>query len=337
MRLLDAKTQILTTFRDGDEPAYAVLSHTWLYPNDREVQFQDVQHLRDYKAKDGYRKIEFVCNRAKADGLNFVWVDTCCINKTDPLELGKAINSMYHWYRKSTECYVFLEDVSLEREKLSSDFVKSSSNTFQPLLDVFSHCRWFTRGWTLQEMIAPKTVNFYDTNGIALGSRHELAPVISRVTRIDESALLDIGLREHITLDDFSVAQRLAWASTRQTTEPEDIAYCLVGIFGVYMALQYGEGPSRAFIRLQKEIMTQTSDESVLAWQGDDNGLLASSPLAYQHSQSIVPLQWPLNAVGHHDLINGRCEDFDILGRTREAVRLSRTSGWRDSYDDFGL
>ncbi|KAK3309476.1 heterokaryon incompatibility protein-domain-containing protein [Chaetomium strumarium] len=196
----------------SDRPPYAILSHTW---GPEEVTFQDITSP-ERAQKKGFAKIEGCCRRARADGLHWVWVDTCCIDKTSSAELSEAINSMYAWYRDSAVCYVYLKDV-----------VKGDGF---PLEDFLS-ARWFTRGWCLQELIAPRAVEFYATDWSEIGTKFSRCEDIERRTSIPRSVLL------RQDLDQCSIAQKTSWASERQTTRIEDEAYCLLGLFGVHMPL----------------------------------------------------------------------------------------------------
>jgi Heterokaryon incompatibility protein (HET) len=199
MRLLNATTQ---PFRFevfyADPPPYAILSHTWEGENE-EATFQD---LRDGTGahKSGYRKIKSCCDQAVRDRLDYVWVDTCCIDKTNSVELQEAINSMFNWYKRSKICYAYLTDCS-GRDDIA-----------------FKASKWFTRGWTLQELIAPVEMIFYDRWWTKIGTRNDLRELISSITGISKEVLSGEGL-EHS-----SVAQRMSWASVRQTTRAEDVA-----------------------------------------------------------------------------------------------------------------
>ncbi|KAL7625908.1 hypothetical protein AAE478_005132 [Parahypoxylon ruwenzoriense] len=277
MRLIDVNTLKLKEFISASSaPPYAILSHTW--ESDQEVTFQEWEQPRKQEQKrdsvvrhkTGFAKIIGACRRAKQDGLGFLWCDTNCIDKTSSAELSEAINSMFRWYRDSTVCYAYLADVKKGVE------------------DLFAKSRWFTRGWTLQELLAPGTVMFFDGNWSALGDRKELAGMISDVTRIH------IGvLKGRETIRDYSIAQRMSWAADRQTSREEDIAYCLLGIFDVNMPLLYGEGVE-AFTRLQGEIIKVSADQSILAWdlQHTDTrpwtSALASSPAGFRFCGSIA-------------------------------------------------
>ncbi|EPE32720.1 hypothetical protein GLAREA_07854 [Glarea lozoyensis ATCC 20868] len=245
-------------------PKYAILSHTW---GSDEVLFQDITGERSkFENKAGFSKIKYSCQTAALDGYDYIWIDTCCIDKSSSAELSEAINSMYEWYRSSDVCYAYMSDVytTSDRSEEQDNFASS-----------FSASRWFTRGWTLQELIAPKTVHFYNSEWIFLGTKENLTDLISTTTNIDACAL--DGVQD---MSGFSVARRMVWASRRRTTRLEDIAYCLLGIFGINMPLLYGE-KGNAFIRLQHEIMKITNDQSLFAWGLTAADMGVSSPLLF--------------------------------------------------------
>ncbi|KAM7188084.1 hypothetical protein V8F33_010847 [Rhypophila sp. PSN 637] len=237
MRLIDTSTLTLRDFPFGNVPPYAILSHTW-------------------GAEEA--KIQRFCDISRELGFDYGWVDTCCIDKSSSAELSEAINSMFQWYKSSAICIAYLNDVGPER----------------PIDDV-RHCRWISRGWTLQELIAPSEVEFYDSEWNHRGSRTTHSVLLSGITGIPENIL--VGSEK---VQDCSVASRLSWASNRTTTRPKDIAYCLLGIFDVNMPLLYGEGP-KAFRRLQETILHHNNDLTLFAW-----GRLTS----HQVSHSASPM-----------------------------------------------
>ncbi|KPM43928.1 hypothetical protein AK830_g2634 [Neonectria ditissima] len=249
MRLLNVDSMQMSWFtQDLDDPnrrsiPYATLSHTW---GDEEVTFQHFQ-LPARPSLKGFEKILGCCRQAKKDGIEWVWVDTCCIDKTNSAELSEAVNSMYAWYQHSAVCYVLLEDVPSR----TPDFPKSD----------FSRARWFTRGWCLQELIAPDKVEFYAKDWSDLGTKWSLHRDIAGITGIPREVLLQRRLNE------YSIAQKMSWAARRTTTRVEDEAYCLLGIFDIKMPLIYGEG-RKSFQRLQIEILKQEEDYSFLLWSG---------------------------------------------------------------------
>ncbi|KAI1735210.1 HET-domain-containing protein [Xylaria scruposa] len=284
MRLIDVETLELQDFH-SNVPRYAILSHTWA---DEEVTFQeylaatapDTKRHAYATRRAGYAKIVGACERARIDGLQYLWCDTNCINKSSSAELSEAINSMYAWYRDSEVCYAYLEDVVLDT------ICDEPGGSIKP--GSLKDSRWFTRGWTLQELIVPNKVIFFDRMWKALGDRENLADHISRITRIHIGVLNDRN-----TVPEYSVAQRMSWAADRQTSRAEDIAYCLLGIFGVHMPLLYGEG-LQAFTRLQEEIIKISDDQSIFAWvphldhQTTQTGALAIQPNDFYHCGSIV-------------------------------------------------
>lgn len=256
MRLLCAKTQTLHEFVSGTVPPYATLSHTW---EADEITFQDITNGHSYReSKKGWAKVIKCCQQAIEDALDFVWVDTCCIDKSNSVELQEAINSMFRWYEMSIECYVYLPDFSYPG-------LSAEPQEKQSALQRFTQSRWFTRGWTLQELLAPPSVRFFDSAWLEFGDKISLREQVSEATGISQEVLVGSVIDIHRAMDFTSIAQRMSWASRRTTTKEEDIAYCLLGIFDVNMPLLYGEGP-KAFQRLQEEIMERFDDQSILAW-----------------------------------------------------------------------
>ncbi|KAI2777450.1 HET-domain-containing protein [Daldinia loculata] len=303
MRLLHVHTRKLEEFNGDSIPPYAILSHTWCK---HEITFQDLLKWGP-KILDGYAKIEGCCQQAAKDGLHYVWIDTCCIDKSSSAELSEGINSMFQWYKRSMVCYIYLADVSAEDDpyELSSEFRRS---------------RWFTRGWTLQETLAPMELVFFDKtwnqiqvgrliraansyrgqNSSALPSQEKylnrlgLLTLLSDITNIPKKAL-DTG-----DFSKFCAAARLAWAANRKTTRVEDVAYSLLGLLEVNMPLLYGEG-DKAFLRLQEEIIKSRNDDSLLAWgyrlrpnerpKIYADNVLARSPSDFTHCHSFQSLE----------------------------------------------
>jgi hypothetical protein len=241
LRLLQRNPDGNVVFREttsSDVPAYAISSHTW---GEEEVTFQDMEASADLSktvSKAGWRKIQFCAKQAAADGLQYFWIDTCCIDKRNAVELGAAINSMFRWYQNAARCYVYLSDVS---KPAGADSEKGWKNALET-------SRWFTRGWTLQELLAPRLVDFFSYEGERLGSKLLLESEIHEITGIATNALRGDALSS------FSIKERRSWAERRTTTIEEDAAYCLLGIFDVSMALLYGERRDQAFRRLEEEI-----------------------------------------------------------------------------------
>lgn len=227
---------------------------------------------------------KYASRQSQSDGIGYVWIDTCCIDKSSSTELSESINSMYRWYQKSALCYAYLEDVTS---------ISSMSEIHSENLE-FRCSRWFTRGWTLQELIAPGMVLFFGKNWTSLGDKLDLSSLITSITRIHE----DVLQNPH-TVSRMSVAKRMSWAASRETTRIEDVAYSLLGIFDVNMPLLYGEG-EKAFMRLQEEILKKLDDQSLFAWNSsNDNafchgfcniGILAPDPKFFIGSGNIVPI-----------------------------------------------
>ncbi|KAK0644665.1 heterokaryon incompatibility protein-domain-containing protein [Cercophora newfieldiana] len=308
MRLLKTRTEKLEfqEFWGVGTPLYAILSHTW---GDGEISFQEVQRGDADPYKAGLAKIIETRAIAAAHGFDYVWIDTCCIDKTSSAELSEAINSMYEWYRKSTLCFAYLSDVFLSGDDPDKSLEKS---------------RWFTRGWTLQELIAPAVVVFLDQNWHQIGTKSTLQRELSYITGIPGKVLLDSDPSTA------SVAQRMSWASNRQTTRLEDQAYCLMGIFGINMPMLYGEG-DRAFQRLQEEILKASDDHTIFAWEldpaddsvSDGPCLLATSPQAFRSARNAIPLP------SSHPLVGGITVDnkgihlhVRLLGNWRNGVAV---------------
>jgi hypothetical protein len=263
MRLLNTKSLVLKDFFEDATPAYAILSHTW---ETEEVTYQDMQGImkgttKPQKVQLGHSKIQHCCEQAVEDGYEYVWIDTCCIDKSSSAELSEAINSMYVWYQNAAICYAYLSDAKMDY--LGQYYIQNpilSNEAEIHFAEMLRDCRWFTRGWTLQELIAPSRLYFYGQDWGLIGEKGQLSRVLSRITGIDNDTLAEGNVKE------VSIAKRMSWASKRVTTRAEDIAYCLLGIFGVNLPLLYGEG-KKAFTRLQEEIMKNSDDQSLFAWE----------------------------------------------------------------------
>ncbi|KAK3900647.1 vegetative incompatibility protein HET-E-1 [Staphylotrichum tortipilum] len=293
MRLLNTVTLQLEEFFDTSTPPYAILSHTW---GKDEVLFRDLgakpdwDHLKKTKPS-GLAKVLSAHALAAAQNYDYIWIDTCCIDKSSSAELSEAINSMFRYYRESAVCYAYLSDVN-DVSQLSGS-------------------RWFTRGWTLQELIAPRRLELYTANWTCLGEKQDpaLLSAISAASLVDEYVLTGA-----VAPNAVSVAKRMYWASARTTTRKEDEAYCLMGLFDVNMPLLYGEG-EKAFGRLQREITKITDDQSIFAWYGFwvpgssevfacKTSCCAPSPRCFALSGNITPLHdmSVSRVLGHIDL-----------------------------------
>ncbi|KAI0643998.1 heterokaryon incompatibility protein-domain-containing protein, partial [Trametes meyenii] len=232
-------------------PSYAILSHVWAV-SETSLQVARDADAHDSDTTDAKRfgisdKILKCCAFARANGYRYLWVDTCCIDKTSSAELTEAINSMAEWYTRAAVCYAYLHDVEYGENP------KAHNSSFR-------RSKWFTRGWTFQELLFPDTVIFLSSNWRMIGTKALLSQPIFEITGI----LTDVLLHER-PLSSVSVAARMSWASRRQTTRVEDEAYCLLGIFGVYIPTIYGEG-RHAFVRLQEEILRRIPDQTLFAW-----------------------------------------------------------------------
>ena len=293
MRLLNTHTLNFEEFEGQNVPSYAILSHRW---EEQEVLFKDVDR-GNAVTKKGWVKITKCCEQAQNDGLKYAWVDTCCIDKSSSAELTEAINSMFRWYQHSKICYVYLCDVHLTNSiwqdwKSSDSGFDKRSKLAKQEQKIFSACKplefsgefvaefcssvWFTRGWTLQELLASENMVFFGHHWQMLGTKDFLCALISHTTCIPVSILI-----HKRTLDSFTTAERMSWAAKRDTTRIEDRAYSLMGIFGVNMSMLYGEAEG-AFIRLQEEILKRSTDQSILFSESHELGLLATSPAAFK-------------------------------------------------------
>ncbi|KAL8838637.1 MAG: hypothetical protein Q9170_002045 [Blastenia crenularia] len=269
--LINTSTLKLEEVCDERTKIYAILSHRW---EDEEISFNEMQKPELIAEKRGFWKIIRLCELALIDEYKYVWADTCCINKQSSAELTEAINSMFRWYKAAAICYVFLSDVDSN--------TPSKGSKEQQITDSV----WFERGWTLQELLAPSNVAFYDSQWSFLGTKQTLRGVLTRRTGIEEAAL------DGTPLSGYSIAQRMSWAAPRKTTRTKDIAYCLLGLFQVNMPMLYGEG-TRAFLRLQEEIIKQSDDHTIFAWpigERDQTGLLADSPASFANCRDVKAL-----------------------------------------------
>jgi hypothetical protein len=249
MRLLEIKSPgefSLIQVASHDIHPYAILSHTW---TGEEVTYQELINGTG-KSKLGYEKIKLCGEQAIRDGLQYFWVDTCCIDKTDRDELSKAVNSMFRWYLNAKKCYVYLTDVSIPDENTN---VQASQSAWEA---AFRNSRWFTRGWTLQELIAPAIVEFFSQEGKLIGDKKSLEKPIAEITKIPVQAVRGNPFSE------FSIAERKKWAAHRQTTEEEDLVYCLMGLCEVSMPTIYGEGKEAALKRLEMTVKGFSQYES---------------------------------------------------------------------------
>ncbi|KID79353.1 Vegetative incompatibility protein HET-E-1 [Metarhizium brunneum] len=319
MRLL--KTANYALFEAHDIPVpfphYAILSHTWTSPKE-EITYQDIRKRKSdienniYKQK-GWSKLTKFCDRAAKDGWDWAWMDNCCIDKTNPADIQEAINAMFRYYQDAGLCYAYLEDVdalaALEDAGLHededpdeianlNDIACPDSLAYEALHSDFIKARWFSRGWTLQELLAPHYLVFVDREWRRIGSRETWASEIKEASSIEARHLTSFRPTD---FQSCSIAMRLSWASRRVTTVQEDETYSLLGLFGVSLPLIYGEGRWRAFNRLQRELITVYNDDSIFAWtveqptvSGQSNnsgwGILASSSEQFRGASEIESL-----------------------------------------------
>ena len=321
MWLIDTSSLQLKEFQTCPVGQYAILSHRWQQDEltFEEFRAQSLSHLVSQPAgrqQRGLQKVRRFCLQARTRGLRYPWADTCCIDKRSSAELTEAINSMFNWYANAKECYIYLADVESDRpgpvmreepdvatltnltDLLRKSTAAQTQNDEPNLPQVplegrkyhgFPASAWFQRGWTLQELIAPSHALFFNAHWNYLGDKLVLAARVAKITGID----VDLLLAKRKLLE-YSVAQRMSGAANRVTTRPEDIAYCLLGIFDVNIPLLYGEGQN-AFLRLQQAIIQSSDDESIFAWSSIDptysGGLLASGPQAFSNASHVEQIQ----------------------------------------------
>lgn len=307
MWLINTHTEKIQFVADPELHQYAILSHTWR--REGEPTFQDYRSpaissppsssARRAGSHNGrvvkdarFSKVRETCRLARARNIPYAWVDNVCIDKSSSAELTEAINSMFRWYKNAAVCFAYLADLPVGPKK--------------DLQSSMRLCHWFTRGWTLQELVASKTVEFYDETWNLRGDKLELCELLSDITRIDEDVLRDSSLLRNIP-----VARRISWASRRQCTRIEDVAYSLFGLFDIHMPLIYGEG-DKAFMRLQEAIAQDTTDLSLFAWTSLDNnykrqnyhGLFARSPMDFMNCDKLLRILSPVTLTEEYAITN---------------------------------
>jgi hypothetical protein len=250
MRLLHTRSLELQPFIFTQAPDYVILSHRW---GAKELTFEDVakdpisKPTSQARKITGFSKVRGACDQAAKDGYDWVWIDSCCIDRSSSADLQEAINSMWSYYARANICYIYLVDVPHRDAGWGQQFQQSE---------------WFTRGWTLQELIAPECVEFYTEDWSPIGTKLERYKEIAEITQIDPEVLV-----QDRSVETFSAAERLSWAAHRQVTREEDEAYSLWGLFQVNMPMLYGEGRERAFVRLQEAIYKSTTDHTLFLFR----------------------------------------------------------------------
>ena len=293
-------------------PHYAILSHKW-GRSDEEITIEDLRAGKN-EGKPGWEKIAFCNRQAVTDSIQHFWVDTCCIDRANLTELNEAINSMFRWYQRATKCYVYLADVSVNGN------AKAYSPANTGCGGVFSKSEWFLRGWTLQELIAPKTVEFFSKEGEFLGSKQSLELQIHEISGVALEALRGRSMAE------YSVDERFSWAASRKTTREEDMVYSMLGMFHIYMPLIYGEGRENAEKRLRREI--GTLGESLLTEEDRCLQSLYPSGIAYYEQKNQNPDRVPntcLWALENPKYLDWRDQD------TRRLLWISADPGYGKS------
>ncbi|KAK7920010.1 HET protein [Apiospora marii] len=314
MRFIDTTTYEFHELFDSEiqelRNGYSILSHRW---GSEEITYRDVLSMDStVRAKAGFSKLVGACALAKQLGYGLIWIDICCIDKANFTELSESINSMYKitvqkWYAESAICFAYLQDVASPAQDMAFPVDDKTPSAHM------EQSEWFQRGWTLQELIAPRNVCFYDANWALLGDKSSLSKALTRKTGIPEDVL-----KNERPPQACSVAQRMSWAAARTTSRVEDQAYSLIGLFDVNMPMIYGE-KERAFLRLQQQIISSSADETIFAWdlglrhdlKDACSGLIANSPACFAgcgdaislgHSKGFYIDQFGLNVTVEMDV-----------------------------------
>lgn len=290
MRLLDTTTFELASNSHAifKQEGYAILSHRWI---GSEITFEQLgRHVEALRAagttplgSPQQDKIRGACQTARANGIRWMWIDTCCIDKSSTAELSESLNSMFQWYCDAKLCITYLLDV-IRKEVGKEDFTNEEGH---PSV-------WFSRGWTLQELLAPRHLEFFDKNWDPIGNRAEFAEEIEKITGIQSKYLKGEGKDDPRTA---CIAAKFSWIAKRQTERDEDMTYSMLGLFGITMDPRYGEGWG-AVMRLQKELLSSSKDESLLAWKmvEADSGLQLLSVTHTQQQDDWRENEWGLLA-----------------------------------------
>ncbi|KAH6693391.1 heterokaryon incompatibility protein-domain-containing protein [Leptodontidium sp. MPI-SDFR-AT-0119] len=278
MRLLNTRSLELRSFVPRELPDYVILSHRW---GPEEVTLKDIIRCPVSAVENparqlmGFSKVKGACKLAADDGYDWIWIDSCCIDKESSADVDKSINSMWTYYTRSNICYVYMADVPDYETGWGVKFRESE---------------WFTRGWTLQELIAPVYVEFYAADWSPIGTKLERHEEIAAITTIHNELLA-----QNRSIEAYGAAERFSWAAHRQVTQEEDEAYSLLGLFQIHMPMLYGEGRGRAFARLQEAIYLSTCDDSIFLFcyspHIDSQPLLADCPTRFCQRAQCEPCQ----------------------------------------------
>ncbi|KAF5652544.1 het domain protein [Fusarium sp. NRRL 25303] len=301
MRLLQTKSHELFEASDVPVPfpSYAILSHTWISPKD-EITYQDMKRRtgdikNDVYKQKGWSKLKDYCDRAFKDGWEWAWMDTCCIDKTNPADTQEAINAMFRWYQNAGVCYAHLSDVDFVSLPDDTDLDSGTNRLRTAGKNKFIGAKWFTRGWTLQELLAPHYLIFVDRDWHHIGTRESWALEIEKASKIEARHLNAFNPTDFASC---STAMRFSWASGRETTVEEDESYSLLGLFGISLPLIYGEGGRQAFNRLQRQLIHVYHDDSVFAWKSSQPdpkpgvGILARSVKDFWDASKVAAGQY---------------------------------------------
>ena len=310
----------------GDEELcgiqYATMSHCWCTAGlAEEIQFKELVELneatletmRDLRNRPGYRKIVESCSLTRKEGLDWLWVDTCCIMRESKTELSEAINSMFQWYRGSEICFAYLHDVKFPLLTRPGTEISHTSNDWST---------WFSCSWTLQDLLGARVIHFFDQDWHLIGDKDELTPKLTEITGIPEDVLAN-GLPHPDDPCRPSTAQIMSWAANRKATIREDRAYALVGIFEVHMPTKYGENEN-AFRRLQMSIIKEYNDHSIFAWFGKarPGSILADDPSYFRGSADVVRLDPCDTFIRECPGANECIEDHEFFEVTEEGVEI---------------
>ena len=317
-RHVDHRTKVLE-LREAETTDYAILSHRWIdsmeidYEEMVDLAKMDRQERNEIRGRLGYKKIVDTCKQAKQDGYEWTWVDTCCIDKRSSAELSESINSMYRWYAKAKICYGYLHDVNGSSFPTKKDNRKYLKSNGWP--------EWFSRGWSLQEMIAPRVLQFFNKYWQPIGDKKDLAQTLERITGVPQKNLAD-GLEGNRPC----VAQIISWAANRTTTRVEDRTYSLMGLLDVNMPMLYGEG-KKAFHRLQLEIIRSSNDQSIFAWGFRSAGvrigsILADDPSDFKDCSGMKLMNHDEFIKEVPELPSTNADHFDVFPITNRGIHI---------------